>query len=167
MPFIEVLSSVVLTYASSEYLYGAKRRAVHAMWMVIALQLIEAMFQLQFNVKILNFTLNLPMKILVVSGSFCCALWVDCTRSLNQVIPLKEFMLEVWNGCLYLLPVYIVLAVFISFVFMLISDVFEFFSLPTKILNWPIYYGTLYGPFVVVYHKVKKAFSSKTLLPLK
>jgi len=38
MPFVEVLTSVLLTYAASEYLYGSKWLFIKACWGVVALQ---------------------------------------------------------------------------------------------------------------------------------
>lgn len=163
MPFVEIVTSILLTYGSSEYMYGSKHRCLYAIWGVIIIHLFEAILSLGFNVGIPQLTFPLPVKVFFVSGSFCFTLWVDCSRGKN--IPLKEFFIEVWKGCLFLFPVFPFVAIFISFVFMMISNVFIWFSIPTTILNWPIYYGTLYGPFAIVYHKVKKSYGSRTILP--
>jgi hypothetical protein len=163
MPLVEIVTSVLLTYASSEYMYGSKYRCLYAVWVVIILQLFEAILALGLEITMPKVAFSLPIKILLVSGSFCGTLWFDCSRSHN--IAMKEFFVEVWKGCLFLFPVFPFVAIFISFIFMLISNVFIWFAIPTQILNWPIYYGTLYGPFAIVYHRVKKKMGSKTILP--
>jgi hypothetical protein len=48
------------------------------------------------------------------------------------------------------------LAVLISFIFMFVISIWDFLKLPEEWLQWPIYYGTLYGPFVYVYCTVKR-----------
>jgi hypothetical protein len=112
---------------------------------------------------------KLPVRILVAAVSYILVLYLDCRRQLllqqrNQ-LPLnhhhhhfmQDFIPALGAACLYVLPVYPFLAVLISFGFMLVMDVFELFRLPLDWLNAPIYYGTLYGPFSVVYFRVKKA----------
>ena len=48
-----------------------------------------------------------------------------------------------------------------------VVNAWEALGLPTEVLNWPIYYGTLYGPFSCVYFRVKKGVEDERgALPL-
>ena len=72
------------------------------------------------------------------------------------VLPCRAFLPRVGRSFVRVLPAYPFLAVLISFVFMFVISIWEFFKLPERWLQWPIYYGTLYGPFVYVYCTVKR-----------
>mmetsp|Transcript_55448 Transcript_55448/g.134637 ORF Transcript_55448/g.134637 Transcript_55448/m.134637 type:complete len:188 (-) Transcript_55448:279-842(-) len=72
------------------------------------------------------------------------------------VLPCREFLPRVGRSFLRVLPAYPFLAVLISFVFMFVISIWEVLKLPEEWLQWPIYYGTLYGPFVYVYCTVKR-----------
>ena len=72
------------------------------------------------------------------------------------VLPCHAFLPRVGRSFVRVLPAYPFLAVLISFVFMFVISIWEFFNLPERWLQWPIYYGTLYGPFVYVYCTVKR-----------
>jgi hypothetical protein len=68
-----------------------------------------------------------------------------------------EFLPRVMRALVRIVPLYPILAILISFGFLVLIDVLEAFRLPTTaLLNWPIYYGTLYGPFSYIYITVKR-----------
>jgi len=164
MPFVEVVTSIAITYASSEYLYGSKRRALHGVWVVSAIQLCELILKLLFQLHMPTLPQSLwPIKVMLVATSFTLTLWFDVTRK-NRV-GFRSFLLNVGQSCLVLLPVCPWLSVLISCGFFVLISIFDVFGLNTNILNWPIYYGTLYGPFAFVYLDVKKKAASAPLLP--
>lgn len=153
MPVVEIATSCLLTYASSEYLYGSKRRCLRAAWVVIGLQLLEALLRLQFSVSLPHLPPRLwPLKVILVASTFVGTLWIDCSR-VRRPEP-RAFAAELWRACLYLAPVFPWVAILISCGFMVLIGLFDFVGLPTRVLNIPIYYGTLYGPFAIVYHQV-------------
>ena len=76
--------------------------------------------------------------------------------SMFKTLTMKAFISNVGVSFLKVIPAYPFLAVIISFVFLFVITFFESLHLPTQWLNWPIYYGTLYGPFVWVYMSVKR-----------
>jgi len=163
MPIVEIVTSCLLTYSSTEYLYGTKRRALHAAWVVIGLQLLEAFISLKFSWR-LSLPANLwPLKVVLVAGTFIATLWLDCAR-VRRPEP-RAFAAELGRAMLVLLPVFPWVTVLLSFGFLVLGSALEFAGLPTRVLNGPIYYGTLYGPFSIVYHQVKKRQAYSPLLP--
>lgn len=110
-------------------------------------------------------------RILVAIISFLVALYYDCRRVVSKLsrdnLRKRDGMSsrEWSNGFFFrllfhcfcrLLPIYPFLAVVISFGFLFVASFFEKINLPTRILNVPIYYGTLYGPLSFMYWDVKK-----------
>ena len=73
-----------------------------------------------------------------------------------KTLTMKAFISNVGISFLKVIPAYPFLAVIIIFVFLFVISFFESLHLPTQWLNWPIYYGTQYGPFVWVYMSVKQ-----------
>jgi len=124
-----------------------------------------------FVSELLDGFLHLP-KVAFVAFAYLFALYLDCrwncsgggatgatsTRSGSSSFRHGRFWKFVGTSFLYVLPVYPFLAVLISFGFLVVIRVFELLHLPLDVLNWPIYYGTLYGPFSFVYWKVKRQF---------
>ena len=108
--------------------------------------------------------LHLP-KILFAAVSYVVALYVDCRR-VSPKLTLGEFLPAVAWAFLRVIPVYPFLAVLISFVFLFVIAIVEGLGLPEDWLNWPIYYGTLYGPFSYVYWRVKHS-DIRSVLKLK
>lgn len=98
--------------------------------------------------------LHLP-KVLFAAIIYQAALYWDCKR-VSPVLTVGTFMPLVGKAFCRVLPAYPFLAVVISFGFMIVINIFEALHLPLELLNWPIYYGTLYGPFSFVYWKVKE-----------
>ncbi len=103
--------------------------------------------------------------------SFSVALYYDCRRvaltssreNSNRSCGTSaekwsnEFFFRLLFNCFCrLLPIYPFLAVIISFGFLFVATLFEKMHLPTRILNMPIYYGTLYGPLSFMYWDIKK-----------
>jgi hypothetical protein len=166
MPIPEILTSLLVTYASSEYYYGSKWRAIYAAWAAIGMQAFQAMLRLAgyglFDKwgAVVTFW---PIKAVLVSFCFTGGLWLDCSRVRRPNT--RHFFEEIGNACLHLLPVFPWVAIFISFGFFILISLLDSLSLPTKFLNGPIYYGTLYGPFSIVYIRVKKAAAEAPLLP--
>lgn len=109
--------------------------------------------------------LHLP-RILFVSIAYILALYLDVKRR-APLLNLRLFGTRVGLAFLKVLPAYPFLAVLISFVFMFVINIWENLHLPMELLNAPIYYGTLYGPFAWVYVHVKKEILSElTSLPV-
>jgi hypothetical protein len=108
--------------------------------------------------------LHIP-KVIFAAVTYFLAIYID-VRS-NVVIDFRrEYLPLVGKAILYILPVYPILAVFISFGFLFIITAFEKLGIPVEILNWPIYYGTLYGPFSYIYYSIKQqVLRDKTSLP--
>jgi hypothetical protein len=116
-------------------------------------------------------------RILFVISSYIIALYYDCyvtlVRQLQQlhsnnaqpidkellttssVLPWKNFLPRILRYFLRIVPIYPIMAVLISFLFLFVISLFEMVGLSTDILNLPIYYGTLYGPFSYIYYHVK------------
>jgi len=122
-------------------------------------------------------------KIVLAALLYIIVLYMDCLRHINttttslstnantattnlynnnnnnarkQLLPIRRFLKCVGIKFLKVLPVYPLLVIFISFIFMVVISLLEHLHLPLEWLNWPIYYGTLYGPFSCVYFQVKE-----------
>jgi hypothetical protein len=98
-------------------------------------------------------------KICFIVLIYIVVLYWDCCRFIKQVPKLSffhQFLPLVGSAFLRVLPIYPFVAVIISFMFLFIIRLFEILHVPLEYLNWPIYYGTLYGPFSLVYYRVKQ-----------
>jgi hypothetical protein len=104
--------------------------------------------------------LHIP-KIVFAAIAYIIALYVDCRRKFPLLHFWREFLPRVLKAFCYVLPVYPFMAVVISFGFLLVINLFEFLHIPLEYLNMPIYYGTLYGPFSLVYWRVKEEFDQR------
>ena len=104
-------------------------------------------------------------KVVFAAVAYVVALYFDCKRS-RKDLAVGDFLKSVGIQFCRVAPVYPFLAVMISFVFLFIISAFEALHLPLEILNMPIYYGTLYGPFSWIYYMVKKRIvESSSSLP--
>mmetsp|Transcript_25381 Transcript_25381/g.76223 ORF Transcript_25381/g.76223 Transcript_25381/m.76223 type:complete len:251 (+) Transcript_25381:148-900(+) len=90
----------------------------------------------------------------VAAGAFLGALYADVRR--HGPVEAALFLSEVGQATLYLAPLYPMMAIGISLIFLVAITVFERLDIPTSYLNMPIYYGCLYGPFASVYIVAKK-----------
>lgn len=115
--------------------------------------------------------LHIP-KAVIAAFFYSIALYWDCSYTVGRhnkqsKLSVREFLPRVSAAFVKILPVYPILAVLISFVFLFVINIFEYLHIPVELLNWPIYYGTLYGPFSMIYISVKADIveESKILLP--
>lgn len=147
-----------------EYIYGSKRRSIFGLWAIVLLQFIDACFYYHFEFRFSAMPLSISrFKIILIALTFLISLWADCSR--NRHIAPRVFFAEIWRACTFLAPVFPFVAILISFGLMLMRSIFDFFRFPTRILHWPIYYLTIYGPFAIVYHRVKRWAFSLPILP--
>lgn len=111
--------------------------------------------------------LHLP-KVVFAALFYVAALYYDCRAAVQrspsggllQSPPLEfrqDFLPRVTKAFCRILPIYPIGAVLISFGFLFVINLFELLHIPTDILNWPIYFGTLYGPFSYIYFTVKRS----------
>jgi hypothetical protein len=102
-------------------------------------------------------------KVFFAATAYLIALYEDCKSTFTQRHQQRtwsfqsEFVPRVVKAFCRILPVYPIAAVLISFGFLFVINLFEALHIPTDILNWPIYYGTLYGPFSYIYFTVKSS----------
>jgi hypothetical protein len=94
-------------------------------------------------------------KILLAAILYVVVLYIDCLKHTRQQLPIRRFLGCVGVQFLKILPLYPFLVVLISFGFMVFISLLEHLHIPLEWLNWPLYYGTLYGPFSFVYFQVK------------
>ena len=116
--------------------------------------------------------LHVP-KVAIAALLFLTALYYDCRYTVSKASNSKkqldlrtDFIPRVARAFVLILPVYPFLAVLISFGFLFVINIFEFLRIPVELLNWPVYYGTLYGPFSYIYSVVKRdVVAEMTILP--
>jgi len=166
----EVVNAILITYAGTEYLlksnvHGYRKRNQPfqiLLGLVITVNVFERITGAAAITRgFLSGFFHLP-KIVLAALSFNVALYYDCRRS-QPAQTVRTFLPMVGKAFLRVLPAYPFLAVIFSFGFMILINIFETFHLNLKLLNWPIYYGTLYGPFFFVYYKVKERVIDESL----
>jgi hypothetical protein len=165
MALLEIITSLICTYAASEWLHGTKRRALIAACAAALAQAAAA--ALRSMLPILTELSVLPdvVKVPVVAVCFLGLLYVDTvvrSRRLNR----DDFIGEVGAATLRLLPLFPLFSLVIAFALLEVGEACERMGLPTAWLNGPIYYGMFYGPFAYVYISVKAVAKASTLLPL-
>ena len=132
MTLVELATTVLLTYASSEYFYGSQWRAIYGVWGVIIVQLLEAVARLHLGLHLPGIPLSLwPIKVVLVAATFVGVLWLDCSRTRRP--KLDEFVSELGRAFLYLLPVFPWVAIAISVGFLMLISFFEFVGFSTKV----------------------------------
>lgn len=180
----EVVNALFLTYLATEYLVSnqeshAPLQGRHLAWrdywqrprylmpsaIVLVINVVERLsIGTTTASRVLHQFLHIP-KILFAAASYVLVLYYDCRR-VQSSLAVGPFLRQVGWAFLYVLPVYPFLAVLISFGFLLVINVFEFLHLDEQILNMPIYYGVMYGPFSFVYWRVKeKMIQERNILP--
>ena len=90
----------------------------------------------------------------VAAAAYVAALYADCRRSPR--LDAGVFARELARAALLVAPVYPLLAVAISLVFLVLISAFERLGLPLELLDAPLYYGVLYGPLAAVYVEAKR-----------
>lgn len=173
----EVVNALFLTYVATEYTLG-KENESHTVskwrWRyggVVVVLLVNVADRYGAMLVRVGSTISTVWKVPLVMLLYVSALYLDCqtTRKWLQLPPLglfSDFLPRVTGAFLRVLPIYPIAAVFISFIFLWVIHLFEFLHLPVELLNWPIYYGTLYGPFSYIYMLVKQSVVRERALPV-
>ena len=176
MPIVEVVNALFITYIATELSIATERsedpsppwkRVVSSKFnqicaVVVAVVNVSARLHLHFTASdassfgaaAVTKISHVP-RVLFAAIAYVIALYFDCKRS-DKNLNLPAFGKRVGIAFCRVAPVYPFLAVAISFVFLFIVSIFEHLHLPLELLNMPIYYGTLYGPFSWIYYEVKR-----------
>ena len=165
MAVSEILTSLLCTYASSEWLHGSKRRAIIAALAAITAQ--AAALAARSALPMLQTLQVMPdlIKVAVVAVCFLGCLYLD-TVVRSRRLSRNDFIGEVGAAMLRLLPVFPLFSLVIAFALLEVGEACERMGLPTAWLNGPIYYGMFYGPFAYVYISVKAVAKASAILPL-
>ncbi|KAL7581159.1 hypothetical protein ACA910_005949 [Epithemia clementina (nom. ined.)] len=185
----EILNALFLTYLATEYLVISnqqldrpspqqqwkagrqllKHHNVAAALLVLLCNLVERFSGFSSSLVWIQAGLQQFLhapKILLVAFLYMITLYWDCRRVVRH-LPLPAFVRQVGLAFCYVLPVYPALAVLISCGFFFLLTILDLLRIDANFLNWPIYYGTLYGPFSFVYWKVKRSVvEERTFLPM-
>jgi hypothetical protein len=156
---LEISTTLLITYATSEYLHGSNRRAIVALAVAVASLMLSLISQL----KIFE-TLG-AAKVPLCATCFLSALYYDVVVRLGQ-FDNAWFATELCRAMVSLLPLFPVLSLLIAFSLLEIGEMCEKLGLPTAWLNGPIYFGVLYLPFAFVYVRIKRIGRESTVLPL-
>jgi hypothetical protein len=106
-------------------------------------------------------------QISLVMISFITVLYLDIHRFRND-ITIRKFLLGVLQAVLYSLGAIPILMILISFFFLILSSLLEALGRHPEnsyFFNQLIYYGTLYGPFYIVYWNAKHRLLRSPYLP--
>jgi hypothetical protein len=107
------------------------------------------------------------MKISVLVAFFLILLYID-VRRIRSVLPLPLFGRALIDAVLFSVLAIPVAAIAISFVFLLIVSVLGKVGADpehSELMNLLVFYGTLYGPFYIIYWNAKKNLLALPLLP--
>jgi hypothetical protein len=175
--FSEVFNALFVTYAATELSGGGNKRSKYdddlfprkysqvgiVFSMVIVVNAIDSLTGIGIWMHALLKALFHIPKVFVVVIFYIITLYLDCLYTLrrnhHQSSSLSfwsDFLPRLLRLFLRICPIYPIMAVGISFVFLFLISLFELLRIPTSILNVPIYYGTLYGPFSYIYFHVKR-----------
>lgn len=178
MPIREIVNALFLTYVGTEWMLQSSNDVgkYHQDSFQILLQVLKHNRLFAVLVSFINivdvFQRVLPrpegswqLRIVMATTAYVVALYVDCKRTASS-LELGSFLTQVALAFLKVLPIYPLLAILISFIFLFVISIFETLHLSLELLNMPIYYGTLYGPFSYIYYIVKRqVLESTTSLP--
>lgn len=172
----EVINALFVTYLATEFsgndsskfdvdLFPLRKRRRIGIVLVVVLTVnaIDLLTGIGAWIRAVLEALYHVPKIILVILAYIMSLYVDCRYTLRQhkqqrqALPFwSDYLPRVVRLFLRICPIYPILAVGISFVFLFLISLFELLRIPTSILNAPIYYGTLYGPFSYIYFHVKR-----------
>ncbi len=168
MPFSEVSNALLITYIATEYSIASSSKSGFSCRSFLTSRANQVFFGLVILINVVDRLVGAALlvngvfenllhapKILLAALLYTVVLYVDCARLVGKPLTLQRFATRVGMEFLKILPLYPFLAVLISCGFMFVISFCEHLHLPLDWLNWPIYYGTLYGPFSVVYFQVK------------
>ena len=174
MPLSEISNALLVTYAATEYhVKFEKSRAgnlsiqqflrsfvLRNRLLLLGLVVLNVLERVTGAASVLKDTfeqmLHAP-KIILAALLYITSLYYDCLQYIPDLPLMTKFLPKVGVSFCRILPLYPFLAVLIAFFFGFLIEVFEGLHLPLRYLNWPIYYGTLYGPFSAVYFQVKQS----------
>ena len=165
----EIATSILLTYAGSEWLHGSRRRAIVSGGAAAALQLLVRVLALGLSgsARALSAAagLRIPplLKAPLIAAIFIGTLWLDTVG--RGRLSRADFAAELQSATLRMLPLCPLLSLLVAAALLGVGEAFEHLGLPTEWLDLPIYYGVFYGPFVYTYLLVKAAAARATLLP--
>ena len=94
-------------------------------------------------------------RAVVAAAAFVAVLYVDVRRTVD--VELKTFGKELAKAAAYVAPLYPLLAILCSLIFVLVMSVFEKAGWNLRRLDAPIFYTVFYGPFSAVYVFAKRA----------
>lgn len=174
MPIREIVNALFLTYVGTEWMLTTAKETRHYnngqnflrilvqnKLFSILVAFINVVDALKNAFTPSTLTTLWHVRIALAAFAYVVALFIDCKRS-KPNLTLPNFLRQVAIAFLRVLPVYPFLAVLISFLFLFVISAFEALHLPLELLNMPIYYGTLYGPFSYIYYNVKRRVIEST-----
>ena len=102
-------------------------------------------------------------RALVVAAAFAGTLWLSLTRThAGQALTPLAFARILMVSVLESLPILPIIACVVAFAFLVLVSLCQWLALPTSWLNWPIYFGVLYGPFATIFFVARRRFSRST-----
>ena len=113
---LEVATSLLATYGSSEFLYGSRKRASMAGVAVLVVQTTSTVASWRFPAFIVlqSGTIAGPMKVIFVCVAFTGTLYLDIVHRRGGRLPYGVFAREIGKELLLLLPICPWVSVFIS-----------------------------------------------------
>ena len=164
---ITLLVTLLVTYSTSEYLYGAPRRGKLAALAALGVNSFTLLPGLSPG---LSPVLEYKHKVPIVGVTFLGALYID-TVVYRRQLSRSGFFVALAHAAAQLVPLFPLFSLMIAFIFLEIGELMEHLlgmsdARISSWLNQPIYYGVLYGPFSYVYVRVKAYAKIGTALPV-
>lgn len=166
-----IFLSIILIILNYLYIYNK----FHLISQLNILQKIIIIMTMIFSSFCLSWYFNLDdlipiqwiLHLYLVILSFLLVLYYDIYRFRNDMT-LKAFLMGVFQAIIYSLGAIPILMILISFAFLILSALLEATGIhPEDSVLWNqlIYYGTLYGPFYIIYWNAKYRLLRAPYLP--
>jgi len=107
-------------------------------------------------------------RVLLATVAYPLACYADLLRCNPHLSP-RNFATLVPRALVDTAALFFPIFMFISAVFLGLVSALEHAGMDSHVLNWPVYYGIIYGPFATFYFSVKRQFLHKgfhTMLPV-
>lgn len=136
--------------------------AVTLLGSICALLALFFRFVVGINDDILHHTEAL--KEVCAMFAFALLTYVDIKR-MNPYFTASSLVEEISRAFPLMMSMYPLLILVVGLLFLAIASLMETLNLETAVLNLPVYYGIIYGPFFHLYYHVKKEGKKAHILP--
>lgn len=100
-------------------------------------------------------------RVLLATVAYPLACYLDLLRT-SSSLRFRDFLSLIPRALLVTVGLFPLLLIGIGAIFLALCSVLEHTGVDPHVINWPIYYGVLYGPFAGFYFDIKRRFLGKS-----